>query len=104
MVKPLIMDEFVLCDDVYKSGAVFSLSKEAQSSFDKFYSKKIGIWNISIKDKSKIMVVKTKRKINANNLYKSAYNIAQEFLDFLSVEIRHFNSNKKSTKLFIVVH
>lgn len=94
MTTAIKIDEFILADNIYKSGAIFSLSKEVQSLSGKFHFKKIGIWNVSIKDKSKIIVVKTKRKIKSNNLYHLAYKVVQEFLDFLSVEIRHYNSIK----------
>ena len=90
----ITIDEFTLCDNIYNSGLVFLLSKEVHSVFDEFYSKKIGYWEISIKDKSKLLVIKTKHKIKPNCIFESAYKVAQEFLDIISIEIQHFNSIK----------
>lgn len=88
------MDGLTLCDNTYKSGAVFLLSKTVHSHHEDFYSKKIGIWQVVVKDEGKLLVVKTKRQIKRENIYNYTFDIAQKFLDFISVEIRNFNTIK----------
>lgn len=94
MTDPLLIDGLKLADDIYKTGIVFTLEKELDVPLHKIYSKKIRYWHISTKDKSKIVVAKSKRILKGENVFKLGYAAVQEFLDFLSVEIRHFNSIK----------
>lgn len=93
-LEPLMMDGFQLADENYKTGVVFLLNKDVNLLNDKFYNKKIKCWNIIIKDKSKLLIIKTKRKIKHDHLVDLAYKIAQEFLDLICLEINHFNSIK----------
>lgn len=101
MANPIKIGNNVLCDGTYKSGAVFLLSNKADIIFSKDYSKIIKNWMISIEDKSKLIVAKTKRKIKPNKIHEVAYNAVQEFLDCISVEINHFNSLKNHLNYII---
>lgn len=101
MANPIKIGNHILCDGIYKSGAVFLLSNKTDIIFSKDHSKIIKNWMISIEDKSKLIVAKTKKKIKPNKIHEFAYNAVQEFLDCISVEINHFNSLKNHLNYII---
>ncbi len=100
-MEPLTIGDLTLINESFKTGICFSLKNKNKLPFSKFYSKKISHWTIEIDTSHELIIVKTKRKIDKNNIYNLAFPIIQKFLDLVLLEVKLTNQIKKKENYFI---